>query len=107
MDGGIYSLFSEEKELYFNEEKFKFKNNSVDNYINNIGSKPSFINLKTKINSYNITTGDYFPLSFILYDRFDAILEDFSKYYSFMTLKVNLEEDDEEGEEEDKNKILN
>ncbi|OUM69523.1 hypothetical protein PIROE2DRAFT_2621 [Piromyces sp. E2] len=92
MGGGIY--FSEfiDKDM-FNMNDFTFVNNTSNSYIDDYTSKPTYILLKTKLNSntVNITTGDYFPLLFGLYDEFDKPFIDITKYYSSLTLKVTLE----------------
>ncbi|ORX77657.1 hypothetical protein BCR32DRAFT_247751 [Anaeromyces robustus] len=93
MGGGVYfeELLSKEE---FKGYKFTLNNNTVSSYIDNYTSKPAYITLDTNLNknSFNITTGDYFPLSFSLYDKYDNLIVDITKYYSFINLKVLLEE---------------
>jgi len=93
MGGGIYSLHSEDKNILNNEHFFNMTNNTVESHVNNIGSKPSYIALNSDINNYEIHSGEYIQLSFILYDKFGNILEDYSKYYSSLVLKVDLIEE--------------
>lgn len=91
MGGGIYTSNSSNKNL-FNNECFKFENNTINSYINNYTSKPSYIALETKLtkNPNNIITGDYFPLSFTIHDIYDNVINDITKYYSSLLLKVVL-----------------
>ncbi|ORX43920.1 hypothetical protein BCR36DRAFT_399767 [Piromyces finnis] len=70
-----------------------FTNNTVNSYINDYSSKPSYIKLNSTITNKNITSGKHLPLTFVLYDEFDNIIEDITKYYSSITLRVVLEEE--------------
>ncbi|OUM69480.1 hypothetical protein PIROE2DRAFT_2569 [Piromyces sp. E2] len=97
MGGGVYFHQYINKKI-FNLENIQIENNTVNSYINNYTSKPSYIKLNTTLNIdndniINITTGDRFPLNFTLFDNFDNIIEDITKYYSSITLKVTLDED--------------
>ena len=59
---------------------------------NDYTSKPSYVTINTPIknNFYNITSGGYISLSFSLYDEFDNVVIDGSKYYSSILLKAFL-----------------
>jgi len=89
MSGGIYTYHYSHKNLFNNNSNFIFRNNTVNLYINNYSSNPSSISLDTIIrkNPINIITSDYLPLSFSIYDEYD---NDFTKYYSDITLRVSL-----------------
>jgi len=92
MSGGIYTYHYSHKNLFNNNSNFIFRNNTVNSYINNYSSNPSSISLDTIIrkNPINIITSDYLPLSFSIYDEYDNIIHDFTKYYSDITLRVSL-----------------
>ena len=91
MGGGIYTANSN-YQLLFDFKNTIIKNNMINSYYNDYASKPSYLVLNTKINNnvYNITSGDYFPLNFTLYDGFDNPFIDYTKYYSSSSLKVLL-----------------
>ncbi|OUM59259.1 hypothetical protein PIROE2DRAFT_63897 [Piromyces sp. E2] len=93
--GGVYSPNSIHKTL-FDVSKVEFKNNSVNSFIDNYSSKPSYILMNS--NNYNktisVNTGEYIPLKFSLYDEFDNIVTDITKYYSMMTLKLEVDKVD-------------
>jgi len=74
-----------------NETLFDFNDNTIkeDDYT----SKPAYITFHAPDNN-NITTGASFPISFTLYDEFYKPFKDKLKYYSSMTLKVKLTEED-------------
>jgi len=108
--GGIYSLYSNDKN-FFNDKYFNIYGNTVEKHISNIGSKPSYITISNSTSHFfNITSGDQIKLEFILYDQFDNILEDYSKIYSSLPLKVILIDESEENnieEEEEEEETLN
>ncbi|OUM68061.1 hypothetical protein PIROE2DRAFT_4345, partial [Piromyces sp. E2] len=89
MGGGVYSPNEINKNL-FNFDNSLIENNTVSSYINNYTSEPSYILLNTTLNKNknNIITGDYFPLNFTLFDEFNNLVEDITKYYSSITFKV-------------------
>lgn len=89
--GGIYSSNFFDKYLIDHTNNIS-KDNIVNKYENNYASKPSYITLNTTINNNEIEiySGDYLPLSFILYDLYDNIVEDTTKYYSSLILKLSL-----------------
>jgi len=80
------------------EKYFYLKDNVVDSVENDYSSKPSYITLNTTLSkkekqnyySVDIIPGDYLPLKFTLYDVYDKILKDTTKFYSSITLKVLL-----------------
>jgi len=65
---------------------FIFKNNDYT-------SKPAYISLDTKLNDNlkNVYVGDYFPLVFSLNDEYGKVINDITKHYSVMTLKLEIE----------------
>ncbi|KAG4085267.1 hypothetical protein H8356DRAFT_1298496 [Neocallimastix lanati (nom. inval.)] len=95
MGGGAYSPKSVDKNL-FDIKLCKFENNTVNSDINDYSSKPSFISLNTTLenNSVTIITGGFLPLQFLLHDEFGNIMKDITKYYSSITLKLLLENED-------------
>jgi len=93
--GGLYT----ENKLFeniFNKDVLYLKNNFVDTVNNDYSSNPSYITFNTTSQKesdhykFNIYSGDYLPLKFTLYDSYDKILDDITKYYSSITLKVLL-----------------
>jgi len=93
LGGGMYS---NSLNKYLIITNWTMNNNTINMYYpNDYNSKPAYILLNTELkdNAISITTGDYFPLKFILYDSFDNVLNDTIKYFSFITLKISLEKD--------------
>jgi hypothetical protein len=92
MGAGIYTSHFSSK-FSNNTQDFIFTNNTINSSINDYSSKPSYISLDTKLskNPINIITGDYFPLSFTMYDEYDNIINDVTKYYSNIMLKVSIQ----------------
>ncbi|OUM63849.1 hypothetical protein PIROE2DRAFT_9518, partial [Piromyces sp. E2] len=94
--GGLYSPSNVNKTT-FNIEKWSIKNNTVNSQIDNIGSKPSFITLDTKLPTYNknneitVTTGDKISLKFVLHDEYGNRFIDTTNYYSSLILKLSLQ----------------
>ncbi|ORX54261.1 hypothetical protein BCR36DRAFT_410804 [Piromyces finnis] len=96
IDGGGVFI----KDYYYkniiNKESYYLESN----YNNDFSTKPSYITMNTtlqKESDYyiaNIYSGDYLPLKFTLFDGYDNILKDVTKYYSSITLKVILESED-------------
>jgi len=92
-----------------NQTMLSLKGNTLDKNVvgtnlNMYSSNPSHIKLNSTMTSSSIRSGDLFPLAFTLHDHFDNILEDFSNFYSSITLKLFLlqrKERKEEGEEEE------
>jgi len=90
------------------ETSFNFKDNIVngDDYT----SKPAYIYLSlskdastesivnSEITEANIVSGDTFPLYFVLLDEFYKPFEDKSKFYSSISLKVQLRDIDDNEE---------
>ncbi|OUM66486.1 hypothetical protein PIROE2DRAFT_59375 [Piromyces sp. E2] len=103
--GGIYTENFDYKEIK-NKEYFKFSNNNID-----YSSNPSYITINETIHdkldyySVNIYSGDYIPLKFTLYDKYNNKLDDIIKFYSSITLRVLLTEktknDDIENDDDD------
>ncbi|OUM65923.1 hypothetical protein PIROE2DRAFT_6994 [Piromyces sp. E2] len=90
MGGGIFSLNLVHENL-FNLSNCQISNNTVNSFVNDYTSRPSYITLNDKkINSVNITSGGHLPLEFTLYDEFDNIIFDVTKYYSSLSIKVVL-----------------
>jgi len=88
--GGIYSINSINKTL-FDVTKIEIENNTVDSFIDNYSSKPSYIMLNSN-ETISVNVGEYIPLMFSLYDDFDNIIIDITKYYSFLSLKLVIME---------------
>ncbi|OUM66936.1 hypothetical protein PIROE2DRAFT_5796, partial [Piromyces sp. E2] len=90
MGGAIFSPHSVDKNL-FNLTDDIFENNSVLSNKDDYNSKPAYITLNTKLyNDISINVGDYFPLEFSLYNEFNDLSTDIAKYYSLLTLKLNI-----------------
>jgi len=93
LGGGMYIA------KFYNENvfsKFVFINNTANSIQNDYTSKPSYILLKSNYTKNEIiTSGKYFPLKFELYDAFNNIIFDISKFYYLMTLNVSLEKIDD------------
>jgi len=100
MGGGIFSPNSINKNM-FNLNQWTFVNNTVNAYENNYSTHPAYINLETKIdnNTIDITTGNYFPLYFTLCDEYNNAVDDKTKYYSSLTIKLSLIEKYDEEED--------
>jgi len=91
MGGGIYIP------KYLNEPincsmNCTIRNNKVNSYNDDYSSIPYSISLSTELKEIytNITTGTFFPLLFRVNDIFGNKLNDVTKYYSSMILKVIL-----------------
>jgi len=93
LGGGIFSPNSVVENL-FNLENNIYLNNTVNSIINDYTSKPAYILLEPDFpdNLIQITTGAYLNLVFTLYDEFNSIIKDITKYYSSMMIKTILEE---------------
>ncbi|ORX37498.1 hypothetical protein BCR36DRAFT_313638 [Piromyces finnis] len=94
LGGAIYSQNSREYnilDLQYNNENV-FKDNTANDIINDYTSKPAYISLNTTINTWGnrITSGNFLPMLFILYDEYDNIMN-ITNYYNNIILKVNLE----------------
>jgi len=111
LGGGIFSPYQVDKNL-FNLNNTLIANNTINSYIDNYSSRPSYISLNTTIdvNDNHIITGDYFPLNFTLFDEFNNLIEDITKYYSSMTLKVfmveNSTDNDNDNNYEEKSTVF-
>ncbi|OUM64329.1 hypothetical protein PIROE2DRAFT_8880 [Piromyces sp. E2] len=95
--GGIFSPNLIEKNM-FDVNHWIIQSNTVNSFENNYSTNPAYIVLETKIknNKIQIISGNYFPLVFTLYDEYDNIIEDITKYYSSLSLILSLTENDEE-----------
>ena len=91
--GGIYSPNVSINKTLFDMTKIKIENNTVDSFIDNYSSKPSYIMLNSN-KTISVNVGEYIPLMFSLYDDFDNIIIDITKYYSFLSLKLVIMETD-------------
>ncbi|KAG4092818.1 hypothetical protein H8356DRAFT_950126 [Neocallimastix lanati (nom. inval.)] len=91
MGGGIYSPKYVDKTI-FDLSNNIIENNTINSFIDNYTSKPSYILLNTifEDDTINIITGEYISLVFTLYDEFDNIVNDITKFYSSITLKLTL-----------------
>jgi len=87
--GGLYTPSAVDKNL-FDPKLIDIGNNTVNSYNNDYSTKPSYIVLDIILNQkvVDIITGEYLQLKFILYDEYDNIMEDITKYYSSISLKV-------------------
>jgi len=112
MGGGIYSPNLIKYNVLNINNNCTIKNNTINSFENNYASKPSYILLKSLSNpelnninvddyinnsknkpdkyKFNITSGDHLPLSFFLYDEFNNIVNDITKYYSSLVLKLTV-----------------
>ncbi|OUM60857.1 hypothetical protein PIROE2DRAFT_13300 [Piromyces sp. E2] len=111
MGGGIFAESWFDKNQ-FNVNNNKIFNNTVNSYINNYTSKPSYISLDTKISfPKELSTGDLLPLTFSLHDQYGNIMEDITKYYSSLSIKIELQqkydEDDEYYYDDEYNNYIN
>jgi len=100
MGGGLYSHNLNLNTLF---QKNIFVNNTVNSYINNYTSRPYYITIDTNFtnNKKSIITGEYLPLKFSLYDEYDNIIFDITKYYSSLILKATLNINDNNNDDDD------
>jgi len=108
MGGGTF-LSKMVKESLSKITNIDFSNNTVNSYINNYTSKPFYITLNSTLDdsSTSITSGQHLQLEFYLYDEYDNIIEDITKYYYSINLRITIEEKDTEifnnDDDDDKN----
>ncbi|ORX81129.1 hypothetical protein BCR32DRAFT_293444 [Anaeromyces robustus] len=100
MGGGIFSQNIVNKNI-IDQRKIKFINNTVSSSIENYTSEPSYITLLNQ-NSNNVITGDYYPIVFTLYDAYDNVIKDVTKYYSTIMLRLVLIHKHEDNVDDDK-----
>ncbi|ORY47563.1 hypothetical protein LY90DRAFT_10045 [Neocallimastix californiae] len=100
LGGGVYSANSLNKFL-FKGRVYQIRNNTVNSYLNNFSTKPSYIKLNTEIpnNTINLITGEYLSLHFTIYDGYNTVVEDITRYFSSLTLKIVLEETNKTNED--------
>ncbi|ORX42861.1 hypothetical protein BCR36DRAFT_150195 [Piromyces finnis] len=91
LGGGLFLSNYYNKDVY---DMFLFKDNFSNSIRNDYSSKPAYIALSSNYtNSFvELFSGDYLALEFALYDEFENIIEDITKFYSSMTIRVTLEE---------------
>ena len=90
MGGGIYSKNAIDLAGY------EFYNNTNNSILENYISKPSYINLNTKLSqNIELNVGEYLPLAFTLYDDFGNLIIDITKYYLLLTIKLVLIKDND------------
>jgi len=108
MGGGIYSPKYIDKTI-FDLSNNIIENNTINSFIDNYTSKPSYILLNTifEDDTINIITGEYISLVFTLYDEFDNIVNDITKFYSSITLKLTLTNEEDEYDQNNLNYIIN
>ncbi|ORX51108.1 hypothetical protein BCR36DRAFT_288750, partial [Piromyces finnis] len=98
MGGGIYTPNSKDQNMFnvMDIKNWKFENNTVNSFINDFTTKPYYISLNTtlKNNRITITSGNFFSLKFLLLDEYNNIINDITKYYSSLTLKLSLSSPD-------------
>jgi len=91
MGGGIFTPNSVNKTMFdlshwkLNRQE-KSKYNNTDDY----ATKPSYIKLNNTEFNKIIYSGDTVPLSFSLYNEYDDQIIDITRYYSSMTLKIEI-----------------
>eukprot|EP00833_Pecoramyces_ruminatium_P000369 jgi/Orpsp1_1/1174401/evm.model.c7180000049960.1 len=84
------------KLINVNDKNIKYINNTSESHGNNYATDPYMINLLTEnIENITLKSGDLFPLKFNIIDEFDQIIEDMSKLYSNIILKMDIENLDE------------
>lgn len=91
LGGAIYTQNSREYNI-LDIEQNSFINNTANDYANNYNSKPSYILLNSTFDEWDdrITSGDYLPMMFVLYDEYDNIME-INDYYYNIIMKATLE----------------
>ncbi|OUM65522.1 hypothetical protein PIROE2DRAFT_7453 [Piromyces sp. E2] len=92
LGGGIFVPESKNTNM-FDISNFDINNNKVESFHNDFTTKPSKIIIDSDIQDeiINIHIGDQLPLIFTLYDEYDNVVVDITKYYSFILLKLTLE----------------
>ncbi|ORX57719.1 hypothetical protein BCR36DRAFT_366923 [Piromyces finnis] len=94
--GAIYTV--NDSISYISNIKGNFKGNKASSYGSDYSSQPYYIAL----NNYNdfiyqkYQSGDYIPLEFSLYDKYNQLVVDRLKYFSDITLKVEVELNDDD-----------
>jgi len=103
MGGGIFISTTNYKEL-LDINDWSFSNNMGNSHDDNYFTKPVRIKLNTSINNNEatLTTGEYLPLVFSMYDGYDQDILDITKYYSTLELKLSLKPININTEEEQK-----
>ncbi|ORY46284.1 hypothetical protein LY90DRAFT_14027 [Neocallimastix californiae] len=94
MGGGIHSN-NWTNTNFIDTYNNKIDNNTVISYFkNDYSSKISYISLDTKLvdNLIETHSGQPFQLQFSLYDDYDNVITDITKYYSSMILKITIKE---------------
>ncbi|ORX63531.1 hypothetical protein BCR32DRAFT_273406 [Anaeromyces robustus] len=95
MGGGVYTPKFINKNMFKLNSDWKLSNNTVSSEINDYTTMPSYIVLETDMaienNEISVISGNYIPLNFELYDEYNNIITDVTKYYSDIALKLNLE----------------
>jgi len=97
LGGGLYSISLNET---LNSSMMNFIDNSVNSVNDNYASKPSYISLNTdestlNMKNFNITSGDVIYLLFSLHDEYKNVINDITKYYSNLSIRVILEENND------------
>jgi len=103
MGGGVYTPNLKDQNM-FDITKFLIENNKVNTHINDYSTKPYSISLNSSIenNKYEIISGDSISLKFSLLDEYENLIEDITKYYTSLTLKLilkNINKDDDDDDE--------
>ena len=91
MGGGLFSF---NLNSTFSDNDMKIFNNTAYSLNNDYSSKPSLIFLKTELTekNLNITSGNHLSLLFYLYDEYGNVINDISKFYSDISVRVVFEE---------------
>lgn len=93
--GGIYTPNNRYKTM-FNMNNWLIKNNTINfNILNNYSTRPSYIllkkeNLVENENVFNVVTGDNLLMVFELYDEFHNKVDDSTKIFSALSMKLSL-----------------
>jgi len=115
MGGGIYVPHSIKTNLFpIVEGEWTINNNTVYASPDNYSSKPAFLILLNSAipkSEMNITSGEFFPLTFLLQDEFNKTVTDITRYYSSLLLKLTLikksrDNDDTTGDNNNNNSYM-
>jgi len=103
MGGGLYS--SQITNITsLKPEEWNFIHNTVNLHLNEYTTKPSYLTLDTPFNKKVVLiTGDVLPINFTLYDSYNNVVQDITKYYSSMTLRITLEKINNLNDKKEKN----
>jgi len=97
--GAFYSVTNSFNEI-INETSIETSSNKADSYGMDFSSIPYYVYLENynDIIKHNYRSGEYIPLNFTLYDKYNHIVNDELKYFSDIAIKVEVSLNDEETE---------